>query len=77
MQGSLTWGLTVLVSQSSSWPDTGNGRRVTVSVTLPERPVPVGAAAEHTKEVPLGLQASDRILETHTHTHTSGLRHYA
>lgn len=54
----ITCCLTVLVSQSSSCPDTGIGSRETESL-LPDR---LTAAAEQTKDEPLGLQAKDRIL---------------
>lgn len=50
--------LTVLVSQSSSCPDTGMGSWAAES-TLPDR---LTAAAEQTKDEPLGLQASDKML---------------
>lgn len=55
----ITCCLTVLVSQSSSCPDTGKGSRGTES-ELPER---LTAAAEQTNDEPLGLQARDKILK--------------
>lgn len=55
----LTCCLTVLVSQSSSCPETVMGSRGAESL-LPER---LRAAAEQTKDEPLGLQASDNMLE--------------
>lgn len=56
--------LTVLVSHSSSCPDTGMGSLGAES--LPER---LRAAAEQTKDEPLGLQARDSMLEeTHRKT---------
>lgn len=55
----LTCCLTVLVSQSSSCPETGMGSRGAESLP-PER---LAAAAEQTNDEPLGLQARDRMLE--------------
>lgn len=55
---SITCCLTVLVSQSSSCPDTWMGSRGAAS-ELPER---LRAAAEQTNDEPLGLQARDKIL---------------
>lgn len=57
----LTCCLTVLVSQRSSCPEMGCISRGVVSDTLLERATE--AAAEHTNDVPLGLQASDSILK--------------
>lgn len=54
----ITCCLTVLVSQSSSCPDTGMGSRGAESL-LPER---LTAAAEQTNDEPLGLQARDKML---------------
>lgn len=50
--------LTVLVSQRSSFPNTGSGSRGAAS-TYPGR---VTAAAEQTNDEPLGLHAKDNIL---------------
>lgn len=47
------------MSQSSSCPDTGTGTRGTDS-TPPDR---LRAAAEHTNDEPLGLQARDKMLK--------------
>ncbi len=56
--GSSTCCLTVLVSHSSRCPDTGPETRASPSEWA------AWAAAEQTNDVPLGLQASDRILDT-------------
>lgn len=57
----LTCCLTVLVSQSCSCPEMGCVTRGTVSDMLAERATE--AAAEHTNDVSLGLQARDSILK--------------